>query len=160
VRSALAAIDRNVALGGIDTEESLFARSISRERQFACLCGALALLAVLLSCIGLYGLMAYNVARRTNEIGIRMALGATGTNVAWPILREAVLLAVLGLAAGVPAALALSRFIKSQLFGVQPNDPLTLIGTSALLIGVAMLSAWLPARRAARIDPMTALRCE
>jgi len=89
---------------------------------------------------------------------IRMALGATGKNIAGPILRETLVLAALGVAAGVPAALVLARLIQSQLYGVAPNDPVTLVGTGALLILVALLSAWIPARRAAKIDPMVALR--
>ena len=104
--------------------------------------------------------MAYNVARRTSEIGIRMALGATRAHVAWPILREALLLAAVGLAVGVPGALALGRLIESQLYGVAPTDPVTLVSCGVLLIGVALVSAWIPARRAARIDPLKALRYE
>ena len=130
------------------------------DRLFALLGGALALLAVLLSCIGLYGLMAYDVARRTREIGLRMALGATRRDAAGPILREALALVLAGLCVGVPVTLALGRFIKSQLYGVAPADPATLAGGALLLIAVALLSAWIPARRAARVDPMVAMRCE
>jgi predicted permease len=159
-RKAVAAIDPDIPLAEITTQEQLRDQNIASEWMLATLCGALAGLALLLSCIGLYGLMAYNVARRTREFGIRMALGATRRNVAVPILREALLLAALGLAIGVPAALALVRFIKNQFYGVAPNDPLTLIGTGVLLVAVAILAAWIPARRAAKVDPMVALRCE
>jgi ABC-type antimicrobial peptide transport system permease subunit len=119
-----------------------------------------ALLAVLLSCIGLYGLVAYNAARRTREIGLRMALGATRRDVAGTILCEALRLVLFGLGVGMPAALALASLIKSQLYGVAPADPVALVAGGFVLIAVALLSAWLPARRAARIDPMEALRCE
>ena len=160
VRKAVAQIDPGAAITQITTQEAVRDQGISQERMLAILCSALAGLAVLLSCIGLYGLMAYNVARRTSEIAIRMALGATRGNVAGPILREALVLAAFGLAMGVPAALALTRFIKSQLYGVQPNDPLTLIVVGVLLIAVAVLAAWIPARRATRVNPMEALRSE
>lgn len=147
-------------LSDITTQEAVRDSRINQETMFAMLCGALAVLAVLLSCIGLYGLMAYNVARRTGEIGIRMALGATRGHIAWPTLREAVLLAVVGLAVGVPAPLVLTRLIQSQLYGVSPADPTTLVGAGMLLAVVSIVAAWIPARRATRIDPMLALRCE
>lgn len=159
-RKAVAAVNPTVPLANITTQEAVRDRNISQERLLATLCGALAGLALLLSCIGLYGLMAYHVTRRTGEFAIRMALGATRRNIAYPILREALLLAVFGAAIGVPVALTLVRFIKSQLYGVAPTDPVTLFGASVLLIAVAVLSAWLPARRAAKIDPMVALRYE
>lgn len=160
VRRAMAGIDPGVPLTSIRTQAQVLDRSLAQDRLFAWLCGALAELAVLLSCIGLYGLMAYNVARRTGEIGVRMAIGATGAKVAWPILREAAVLAGVGVAVGLPVAAVSTRFIESQLYGVAPMDPATLTGTGAMLVVVALLSAWIPARRAARVDPMTALRCE
>jgi predicted permease len=159
-RKAVAAIDPNIPLSDITTQKAVRDRSISQETMFAMLCGTLAGLAVLLSCIGLYGLLACNVARRTNEIGIRMALGATRQSIAWPFLREAVLLAGLGVGLGLSAAMALVRFIQSQLYGVVPGDPVALGGAVLLLVAVTLLSVWIPARRAARVDPMTALRCE
>ncbi len=159
-RKAVAAIDADIPLANISTQEQVRDGRISEERLFAFLCGALALLALLLSCIGLYGLMAYNVARRTNEIGVRMALGATGRNIGGPILREALLLAGIGVAIGIPVVLGLGRIVRSRLYGVAPTDPVAIAGAGALLIAVAALAAWLPARRAARIDPMEALRYE
>jgi len=159
-RKAVAAIDPDVPLANITTQEDLRDQNINEERTFATLCGSLAALAVLLSCIGLYGLMAFNVARRTGEVGVRMALGAQRSDIARPILREALLLAGAGLAVGLPAALALTRLIKSQLYGVTPTDPLTLAAGAILLLAVALLAAWLPARRASRVDPMIALRAE
>ena len=104
--------------------------------------------------------MAYNVTRRTSEIGIRMALGATPRKVAWPILHEALILAGIGVAIGSPIALALARVTQSIIYGVEPHDPLTLAGAIISLLVVTFLAAWLPARRAAKIDPMEALRYE
>jgi ABC-type antimicrobial peptide transport system permease subunit len=159
-RKAVAAVDPNVPLADITTQEAVLDRRIAPERMFATLVSALAGLAVLLACIGLYGLLAYNVARRTSEIGIRLALGAQQGDISRPILREALLLAVAGLAIGVPAALALAQLVKSQLYGVAPADPLTLIAGALLLLVIALLAAWIPARRAARVDPLEALRAE
>jgi predicted permease len=160
VRKAVAEVDRNLPLEGITTQKLAIKESFAQERLFASLCGGLALLAVLLSCIGLYGIMAYNVARRTGEIGIRKALGARPQDVAWPILREALTLTAIGIAIGLPVALALVRLIRSIFYGIEPHDPLTMIGAAVLIITVATLAAWIPARRAARIDPMEALRYE
>ncbi len=173
VRRAIAEVDRNLPLEKITTQKLALQESLAWERLYAALCGSLALLALGLSCLGLYGLMAYNVARRTGEMGIRKALGACAWDVAGPILREALLLAALGVAIGIPVALALVRVILSvlepyhpfwgpgsytPLYGVEPYDPLTLVGAAVLMVAVAVLAAWIPARRAARIDPMTALR--
>jgi predicted permease len=159
-RKAVGAIDPNVPLADITTQEAVRDRGVAPEIMFATLVSALAGLAVLLACIGLYGLLAYNVARRTSEIGIRMALGAQRGDIAHPILREALLLAAAGLVVGVPAALALAQLIKNQLYGVAPTDPFSLTLGAVLLLAVAALAAWLPARRAARVDPMIALRAE
>jgi predicted permease len=158
IRKAVAEIDADAAIGNITTQASLRDTNLSQERLLALLCTALAGLALLLSCIGLYGLMAYHVARRTGEIAVRMAMGATGRRVSGLILREALLLAVFGVAAGLPIVLALGRLIKSQLYGVTPSDPITLAATAVLLTLVAILSAWIPAWRASKIDPMVALK--
>ncbi|MFC1794526.1 ABC transporter permease [Planctomycetota bacterium] len=160
VRKAVADIDRNLPLEGMTTQKLILKKAFARERLFASLCGSLALLALALSSIGLYGLMAYNVARRTGEIGIRMVLGAQPRDVAWPILREALTLAAIGVAIGLPIALALVRVARSIFYGIEPHDPLTMIGAAVLMVTVAALAAWIPARRAARIDPMVALRYE
>jgi predicted permease len=160
VRKVLANIDRSIPLENIKTQKQIIKDLIMEERLFALLCGSLTLLALTLSCIGLYGLMAYNVARRTSEMGIRLALGARPRDVAWPILREALILACIGIAIGLPVALALSRLIRSTFFGIKPHDPMTIIGSIILLLSVAALSAWVPARRAAKTDPMEALRYE
>ena len=160
VRKAVAEVDPKLPLEGITTQKLALKKSLARERLFASLSGSLALLALALSCIGLYGLMAYNVTRRTGEMGIRKALGARPWDVAWPILREALMLAAVGVIIGLALALALVRVIRSILYGIAPYDPLTMVGAAALMVTVAALAAWIPARRAARVDPMEALRYE
>ena len=115
---------------------------------------------MLLACVGLYGVMTYNVQRRTREIGIRMALGATGGAVTGMVMRQSVAMVLAGVAAGLPMALWLSKLVASLLFGVQPGDAATLAAASLLLTAVAAVAAYLPARRAARIDPTVALRYE
>jgi predicted permease len=160
VRQTVAAIGPALPLSSIRTQQDVLDQSVAQERTFALFGGALALLAVLLSCIGLYGLIAYNVARRTPEFGVRMALGARSHEVARPVVGEAARLTVLGLVLGLPAAFALVRLVESRLYGVTANDPLTFGSAALLFLAVAVLAAWLPARRAARVDPMTALRAE
>ena len=117
-------------------------------------------LALLLACVGLYGVMAHAVARRTNEIGIRMALGARGTNIIWMVLREVLSLVIAGLLIGIPTALVGARFVSSQLFGLNASDPVTLIGAAVTLIAVALIAGFLPARRASHVNPLIALRYE
>ncbi|MBN1505961.1 MAG: ABC transporter permease [Sedimentisphaerales bacterium] len=160
VRKVVTDLDRTIPLENVSTQLQLLKESITPERLFAYLCGSLALLGVLLSCIGLYGLTAYNVGRRRSEIGVRMALGARPKDVAWPVVRSALLVVAIGIGFGGAGALALVRLIKSQLYGVDAHDPVTLVGSVLFLLTVAALAAWLPARRASRIDPMAALRCE
>jgi predicted permease len=159
-RKAVSEIDPNIPVTDLTTQEQVRDNSISQERMFVTLCGALAALSVLLSCNGLYGLMAYHVSRRTGEMGIRMALGANRLQIAGPILKEAVVLAGTGVAIGIPLTLALTQIIRGNLYGVRPSDPLALCGGVALLVGVALVAAWIPARRAMKVDPMAALRYE
>jgi predicted permease len=160
VRRAVAEHSPDLPLEGVATQKQLLAKDIVMERFFALLCGSLALLALLLSCIGIFGLTAYNVTRRTGEIGIRMALGARPGDVAWPVLRQALALTGIGIAVGLPLTLVATRIVRGLIFGITPHDPLTIVGAVAVLLGVAVLAAWIPARRAARIDPMEALRYE
>lgn len=160
VRKTVAAIDAQLPLSLIRTQQDVVRRSVASDRLLAILGGSLGGLAVLLSCIGLYGLMAYDVARRTQEIGVRMALGATPKNIAAPILRECLKLAGAGLFIGIPTALVLARLIRSQLYGIDSYDPVTLGLGTVTLIAIALISAWIPARRAARVDPLVALRSE
>jgi putative ABC transport system permease protein len=131
-----------------------------QERMLATLAGAFGLLALMLTCIGLYGLLAYSVVRRTKEIGIRMALGAQRTPVVLMVLKDAARLVVIGVALGLPAAWAASRGVASMLFGLTPTDPASIGGAIVLLTTAALTAAYLPARRASLVDPLTALRHE
>jgi predicted permease len=160
IRKVLAAIDATVPLGEVTTLTGRIDHSIRQERMFATLCTALAVLAMLLCCVGLYGLLSYNVARRTHEFGIRLALGANPEKLARPILREGVALASLGAALSLPAVFGLSMLIGKILFGVTPMDVMTIASAIVAMLFVAALAAWLPARRAAKVDPMVALRVE
>jgi len=135
-------------------------RSLAQEKLLADLAGFFGILALLLASVGLYGVIAYSVARRTNEIGIRMALGALPSGILGEVLRESLLVVALGLAAGLPVALACGRLVASQIYGVKADDPLLISTAAAVLILAALLAAWWPARRAALLDPLTALREE
>ncbi len=164
VRASVAAIDRNVPLSGIETESQQVDDTLLGERLFAKLSGFFGLVALLLACIGLYGILSYAVARRTSEIGIRMALGAQRADVLSMILRETLLLVVAGVAIGIPASLAATRFTSSfiadLLYGVKANDAPTISLATMVLIAVALFAGFLPARRATKVDPMVALRHE
>lgn len=135
-------------------------RSLNLERMGSVVTSAFGILALGLACFGLYGVMSYAVSRRTSEIGVRMALGARPGNVLWAILKEALVLIALGLAAGVPLVVFVSRSIAALLYGIQPNDPVTLLSTIAILAGVAVFAALWPAWRASRVNPVAALRHE
>lgn len=135
-------------------------RSLLRERLMATLSGFFGLLALLLACIGLYGIMSYGVAGRTNEIGIRIALGAKRGDVLWLILREALVLVLIGVASGLPVVLASTKMISSLLYGVKPADPVSICFAALLMFIVAAVAGYVPARRATRIDPLVALRYE
>ena len=139
---------------------SMIEATILRERLMATLSSFFGILAFLLACIGLYGILSYNVASRTNEIGIRMALGARRRGVFWLVLREALLLVIGGLAVGLPMILAVTRVTSSLLFGLTPTDPISLFLAALLILAVAMVAGYLPARRATRVDPLVALRYE
>ncbi len=160
LRREIAAVDRNVPVYHVRTLESQFDESLSQERLLATLSAWFGAFALLLAAIGLYGALAYGVARRTNEIGIRMALGAEQGTVIWMVLREAGLLVGAGIVAGAPVALALSRSVSSLLYGVKPTSIGIISAVTALLLVVATLASYLPARRASRVDPMDALRHE
>jgi len=160
VRDLVQRADQRLPLSNVKTQGAWIDQTINQEIAFARLTTAFALLALAIACIGLYGSMSYNVARRTSEIGIRMALGAQRHRVVWMVLREVILLAAAGLATGVPAALTASKLVRSFLFGMQPNDPLALTGAAVTLLTAAILSGYLPARNASLIDPMISLRHE
>jgi predicted permease len=160
VRDIVRQADARVPLTDIASQSALIDQTMAQEITLARLCTAFAVLALLIACVGLYGTMAYTVARRTGEIGIRMALGAQRRAVVWMVLREVFVLAAAGLAISVPTALATSKFVESFLFDVEPNSPSFLAGVAALLLGAVLLAGYVPARRASRIDPITAVRHE
>ncbi|HVN09781.1 MAG TPA: ABC transporter permease [Patescibacteria group bacterium] len=160
IRNAVAAAAPAHPAINVFALNSLVGQSISTEVFITQLSGLLALLALALAGIGLYGLMAYTVSRRTREIGIRMALGARRETVLWMVLRETMVLIAVGFAVGVPAAVAGSLLLRSLLFGVGAGDPIALVGAMLVLAGIAAFAGFLPARRAARVDPMIALRYE
>jgi ABC-type antimicrobial peptide transport system permease subunit len=155
----MAEVSRDVSLN-FSTLSTQVDESLNRERLLATLSGFFGALALLLAIIGLYGVMSYNVARRRNEIGIRMALGAEQARVLSMVMREVAWLIAIGLAIGLCAALATTRFVSSFLYGLKANDPWTLSLAAAVLAGVAFAAGYLPARRASKLDPMTALRDE
>jgi ABC-type antimicrobial peptide transport system permease subunit len=159
-REAVRQLDSRIPVNDIRTQEAVIDQTIGQERTFATLCTAFALLAVAIACVGLYGTMAYSVARRTNEIGLRMALGAERRRLIWMVLREVCIMAAVGLAIGVPVALATTRFVKSFLFEMQPNDPWAIAAAAVVLVLAAVAAGYGPAWRASRIDPWNALRHE
>jgi len=160
VREIVRQADSRVPMFDVRSQMMDIDRTISQQITFADLCSAFAILALVIACVGLYGTLSYNIARRTSEIGIRMALGAQRGRVVRMVLRDVVVLAVVSLAISVPLALATSKLVKSFLFGVKPSDPVSLALAASTLFAAALLAGYLPARRASRIDPMAALRHE
>ena len=160
VRQTIRQVNRNLPIDDVVTFSEQIGRSLVQQKLVARLATFFGLLALLLACIGLYGVMSYGVARRTNEIGIRMALGARGVSVLWLVLRESLVLVAIGLVVGVLTSLAVTKTAASLLYELKPNDPLTIALATLLLAAVAALAGYLPARRAARVDPMVALRDE
>lgn len=160
VHQAVASSDPNLPVAEMRTQRDQIDLSLGTERLFATLVSTFGAIAVLLAAIGLYGVMAFSVSRRTSEIGLRMALGARRTDVQWLVLRQSLLMAVLGILVGVPSALMLTSVVGKLLYGVKPNDPVSIAGAVIVMVAVAAIAAWIPARRASRIDPMVALRYE
>jgi ABC-type antimicrobial peptide transport system permease subunit len=160
LRAAVASVDPNLALIHVATIREQVSNQMTHDELISTLTSIFSLLALLLAAIGLYGVMSYNVVRRTNEIGIRLALGAQSPAVLWMILRESLFLLAIGVALGLPLALAATRVVKQQLFGLSALDPMTYAIAIAVVSGMTIFAAWLPARRAAKVDPMVALRCD
>jgi putative ABC transport system permease protein len=160
VRDRIRAIDRHMPLRNTGTVQEQIEQGLWAPRMGAALLSIFGGLALVLAMIGIYGVMAYSVAQRTQEMGFRMAIGAGPRDVLWLVLRQGMLLAVLGAAAGVAAAVAVGRLIAGLLFGIRPYDPVTLTAVVLALCSVALLACYLPARRATRVDPLTALRTE
>jgi len=160
LQSAAWSLDNQLPLAHVRTMDQLLYESVASSRFRAVLFCIFAALALVLAMIGIYGVMAYAVSQRTHEIGVRVALGAQRRNLLRTILREGATLALLGVAIGFAAALALSRTLAGLLFGVRATDPVTFLTVSALLMGVAFAACYIPARRAMRVDPVVALRYE
>ena len=160
VRAAIGRFDPNLLVTDMKTQMEQIDQNIYQERLVANLSSLFALLALIVACVGIYGLLSYQVTRRTQEIGIRLALGAQRGDVLRIVLRQGAVLAILGALIGVGAALAVTRYLQSFLFGVKPSDPTTIVGVAFLLIAVALLASYIPARRAMKTDPIVALRYE
>ncbi len=160
VRDIVHQSDSRVPVTNVKTGAAQIDQIMNQEIIFAKLCTGFAILALVIACVGLYGTMAYTVARRTSEIGLRMALGAQRGGIIWMVLGQAIVLAIVGLAIGVPIAYAASHLVESFLFGTKPNDPMALTLAVVTLLAAAFLASYFPARKASRIDPLVALRHE
>jgi predicted permease len=160
IRREIAALDPGAAVGDVRTMRAVVAQSMARVSFTLILIAIAAAMALLLSAVGLYGAVAYTVGQRTNEIGIRMALGAAGMQVARLVMGQSLRLVVAGAAVGIAASLVLMRVLRALLFNVSPTDPVSLAIAVVLLLTVALVAAWIPARRATRVDPMIALRSQ
>jgi predicted permease len=159
-RRVVRQLDPQLAITNIRTMEQLLDFSIARQRFMMLLLGVFGVVALVLAAIGIYGIMSYSVKRRTREIGIRVALGGSPSDVLWLVVGQGMRLAIVGLILGIVAALATTGLMRDLLFGVTPTDPVTFVSIGTLLIGIAFIACWLPARRAVRTDPTTALRTE
>jgi ABC-type antimicrobial peptide transport system permease subunit len=160
IRGAVQGVDSKLVLDTFRTMHAQIDDNVNTERMIALLASGFGVLAAILAAVGLYGVLAFSTAQRTREIGVRMALGASRISVVKMVLTEVLWLAGIGVVVAIPVSIVLSRFMRSQLFGVSNYDPLTLVGVVMLVTLVAMTAAMIPARRAAAIDPMKALRYE
>ena len=157
-RREILSIDKEQPVSDVRTMESWLAESMARSRFGTLLLGGLAGLALLLAAIGIYGVMSHSVVQRQNEIGVRMALGAQARDVLLLVIRQGLLLVVVGVALGLLGALALTRVLSSLLYEVSATDPMTFAGIALLLVIVSCIACYIPARRAARVDPLIAIR--
>jgi predicted permease len=160
VRNALSEVTKDIMIRRVVTLSDQVDSTLASERLLTTLCAFFGALALLLASVGLYGVLAYAVAQRTQEIGIRMALGATGRNVLWLVLRQSLSVVLVGISIGLSLALLGTRLLASFLYGLSPTDPATTVFSVLLLLVVALLACWIPARRAKKVDPMIALRSE
>jgi predicted permease len=160
IRQVASQLDSSIPLFNTRTLEHQIDQSLLNDRLIATLSSAFGILATILAVIGLYGVMAFTVARRTREIGVRMALGAVQGDVLWLVMREVLILVGAGVVLGIGAAWGVTRVVSSQLYGITPNDPVTIVGAAGILAAVALLAGYIPARRATRVNPMQALRYE
>ncbi|MEX2262175.1 MAG: ABC transporter permease [Bryobacteraceae bacterium] len=160
VRRAVAEVDPTLPVAELRTQEQVIQRATSREHTVAVLAGFFSGVAVILACIGIYGVLAYTVTRRTSEFGIRLALGATGGQIRWLVLKGTLALIACSILIGIPCALAATRVLRRSLYGVEPDDSLTLAVAGAAILISALLAAWIPSQRAAKSDPAAALRYE
>ncbi len=158
IQTQVQAIDRDQPLSDVETMEDVLASTLNQRRSTMLLLGSFAVMALLLAVIGMYGVIAYSVAQRTQELGIRQALGARRSDILQLVLSQGLALALTGIVIGIGGALALTRVMRNLLFGVSVTDPATFLSIALLFMSVTLLASYLPARRAARIDPMTALR--
>jgi predicted lysophospholipase L1 biosynthesis ABC-type transport system permease subunit len=160
VREAVRATSKDVVIRYVRTIDQQINASLVRERLLATLSSGFAALALILSAVGLYGVMSYSVTRRSREIGIRMALGAARARVLWQVLRQTAVMSTIGVAIGIVTALVATNTLTTFLFGLSPHDPLTLAAVSIALMLTSLVAGWLPARRAAHLDPARAIRTE
>jgi putative ABC transport system permease protein len=160
IRHIVREVDPTVQAHDVRSMDDVVNTSLHQERVLAQLGSFFSLFALALACLGLYGVLSFAVVQRTREIGLRLALGAQRKDVLILVVSQGLKLALLGLAIGIVAALAMTRYVASLLYGVSATDPATFAGVALLLTGVALLACWIPARRATKVDPMIALRCE
>jgi cell division protein FtsX len=160
LRAAVSAVNPRLLVREVVTLSELTSRIVTNDRLVSRLTGIFGILAVGVACLGLYGTIAFSVVRRTNEIGVRIALGATRGGVGWMILRETLAIVVIGCALGLAGLLPLFNYVKSLLFGLSPHDPSTLASAVAVLVAIGLVAGAIPAWRASRVDPLSALRTE